>query len=50
MLLRSCGIPGIYGPGQRDWYLSQKGLMYSESYNASTPKEPINGFQLFSIP
>lgn len=47
--LRDCGENGLYGKQQRDWYLSERGLMWSETYNASQPKEPENGFQLFSL-
>lgn len=43
-----CGEVGLYGKQQRDWFISERGLMWSDKYNASQPKEPINGFQLFS--
>jgi len=42
------GMKGLYGPGQHDWFLDEKGLMHSEKYNKSQPKEPTAGFQLFA--
>ena len=41
-------MSGLYGPGQNDWYLDEKGLMHSDSFNQSKPKEPTTGFQLFA--
>lgn len=41
-------MKGLYGPGQHDWFLDEKGLMHSEKFNKSQPKEPTAGFQLFS--
>lgn len=38
----------MYGPGQNDWYLDEKGLMHSDKLNQSLPKEPTSGFQLFA--
>ena len=46
---KDCGEPGLYGRRQRDWYLSERGLMWAEEYDGSQhPKEPTTGFQLFS--
>ena len=46
---RTCGETGLYGKQQREWYLSERGLMWSDKYNtSSTPKEPETGFQLFT--
>ena len=41
-------MSGLYGPGQNDWYLDEKGLMHSEKLNQSLPKEPTTGFLLFA--
>jgi hypothetical protein len=41
-------MSGLYGPGQNDWYLDEKGLMHSDKINGSQPKEPTTGFQLFA--
>lgn len=54
--LLGCGETGLYGPGQRNWYLNERGLMWDEGYdiesddNSSSrhPKEPTTGFQLFA--
>ena len=42
------GMSGLYGPGQNDWYLDEKGLMHADKLNQSQPKEPTTGFQLFA--
>ena len=41
-------MSGLYGPGQNDWYLDEKGLMHSDTFDQSQPKEPTTGFQLFA--
>ena len=41
-------MSGLYGPGQNDWYLDEKGLMHADKLNQSQPKEPTTGFQLFA--
>ncbi len=46
--LKDCGETGLYGRQQREWYLSERGLMWSDKYNASQPKEPKTGFQLLT--
>ncbi|XP_059082591.1 uncharacterized protein LOC131880099 [Tigriopus californicus] len=46
--LKSCGEMGLYGRHQREWYLSERGLIWSELFNESLPKEPTTGFQLFA--
>lgn len=49
--LNHCGESGIYGPGQKDWYLNERGLVWDGDFKegeASRPKEPTSGFQLFS--
>jgi len=49
-----CGQTGLYGPGQRDWYLSERGLMKDTGDAAGAgsggrrAKEPKSGFQLFA--
>ena len=44
-----CGSAGIYGRRQRNWYLSEEGLKYNATTGALTPKEPKQGFQLFTV-
>jgi hypothetical protein len=52
--LNHCGESGLYGPGQRDWYLNERGLIWdgddvsNKDLSSSRPKEPTTGFQLFS--
>ncbi len=51
--LIGCGESGLYGPGQRDWYLNERGLIWdgdpgSNNSSERQPKEPQAGFQLFS--
>lgn len=48
LTFKDCGETGLYGRQQKDWYLSERGLMWSDKYNASQPKEPKSGFQLFT--
>ena len=46
-----CGESGIYGRGQREWYLNERGLVYDGEQSEDSPqqpKEPTSGFQLFS--
>ncbi len=42
------GMSGLYGPGQNNWFLDEKGLMHADKLNQSQPKEPTTGFQLFA--
>ncbi|XP_023328883.1 post-GPI attachment to proteins factor 6 [Eurytemora carolleeae] len=44
-----CGKSGLYGPNQRSWYLTEQGLHYNSSRDNTDPKEPKDGFQLFTI-
>ena len=57
--IHHCGDSGIYGPGQKDWYLNERGLVWEEerrsdeagsnlNTKAGMTKEPKTGFQLFS--
>ena len=59
--IHHCGDSGIYGPGQKDWYLNERGLVWEEERTGSDDvaginlntksgmtKEPKTGFQLFS--
>ena len=45
---RGCGQSGLYGPGQRDWYLSERGLILASNKTHPLTKEPQSGFQLFA--
>jgi len=44
-----CGNSGIYGKKQRNWYLSEEGLKYNATSGHLEPKEPKQGFQLFTV-
>jgi len=44
-----CGSSGIYGRKQRNWYLSEEGLKYNATSGHLEPKEPKQGFQLFTV-
>merc|ERR1719209_2488744 len=44
-----CGSSGIYGRRQKNWYLSEEGLKYNATSGHLEPKEPKQGFQLFTV-
>ena len=44
-----CGAAGLYGQTQKHWYLTEEGLKFNDSRQAEEPKEPKEGFQLFTV-
>lgn len=44
-----CGAAGLYGRNQKHWYLTEEGLKFNDSRLSEDPKEPKEGFQLFTV-